>query len=392
MTLPRGIFAGIESPVVQGGARMIQIKLNFKSKAGVKAWLAAAFLVSFSGQGQVVRADLGSESTLPKSYLSESDYVQRAAENLRIQNHRASASIPAPLRPVTDFDNFKYLLMSGDFSFDSQEMKRILVQNLPPRMKVVLLVYPGEQDRVRQVFAKWISDPSRLILVAHSTARSGFWARDAFPFPVHLDPSLTLGLVASKYDRPFEAHESIASGVGGARNLTKYSHTFVGGNLLADESGRCFVVESRRLFGLRDGTLKQSYGCKEVYRLKHLSGIGDVDEVIKLLPRQRALTNRNEYVPLLKSLGYQVLALPGLSGFRTYANSVIIDDIVFLPQYNRPEDHVAAEVYKTAGYRVIFVPSEVLASEGKGSVHCATMTYPAIKEEVLLRMLNLERL
>ena len=367
-------------------------RFNVKYKLVGRAWLKAALLLFMFGQGQALRASALSGSVLPKNYLSESDYVKRAIENERIQNHRAEPSVPAPLRPVTDFESFKYLLMSGDFSFDSREMKRIIVQNLPRRMKVVLLVKPGEQDRVRQTFADWMGGPSRLVIVAHSTARSGFWARDAFPFPVLLDNSFEVGLIASKYDRPFKAHDSIANGVGGARNLRTYSYTFVGGNLLTDESGRCFVIESRRLFGLKDRTLKQSYGCKEVYRLTHLSGIGDVDEVIKLLPRQRVLTSRNEYVPLLQSLGYQVFKLPELSGFRTYANSVLIDDLVFLPQYNRPEDQVAAEVYKSAGYRVIFVPSEVLSSEGQGSVHCATMAYPDMKEEVLLKMLNLERL
>lgn len=368
---------------------MVQTTRNvFKALIGLKSFLAIPVLLWGL---QSASASTTSEKVLPKSILTESDYNEIVRKNERLQSDRTQDSFPEPLRPVTDYENFHYFLMSSQFAFDTREMKKRLVENLPARMKLVLLTIPGQEAEVRRTFSAWIP-PERIILVTHPLANNGFWARDSFPIPVHVDPTLSVGLVASKYDREFSAHEDIAGAIGAVKRLRRYRHTFVGGNLLSDEAGRCFVVESRRLYGLRDRTLRESYGCKEVHRLKHVTGIGDVDEVIKILPRQRVLINRDEYRALFEGLGYQVFNLPQLSNYRTYANSVIVDDVVFMPEYGRPEDKIAAEVYSQFGYRVVPVPSETISTQGLGSVHCATMAYPKMDEEVLLRKLNLRRL
>ncbi len=347
------------------------------------------FIFLFS---RVVFAQEVVSQSLPKSILSEQKYRELGQENEILQrsfrNQRISEQ--RPLRPATDFDEFHYFLMSAEFSFSSREMKKTIVENLPARMKLVLLTSPGNERRVIRDYRKWI-DPSRIIVATHRTAHNGFWSRDSFPYPVYLDSSLKLGLVASRYDREFSAHDEIAKAAKSSKQMRKWSHVFVGGNLLADENGRCFVVESVRLFSLRDETLINAYGCTAVHRLKHLSGIGDVDEVIKILPGKRVLTTREEYRSLLEGLGYQVFMLPQLSSYRTYANSILIDNIVIMPKFDREEDEQAQKVYESLGYRVFPVPSSEISMGGLGSVHCATMAYPKIDEEVLMRSLRLER-
>lgn len=328
----------------------------------------------------------------PKSILSEQDYLKSGQWNEQLQRRERGnrSSESRPLRPATDHDEFHYFLMSAEFSFDSKDMKQKIAQNLPSRMKLVLLTHPGKERSAIRDFSQWI-DRSRIIVATHRTAGNGFWSRDSFPFPVYLDSSLKTGLVAAKYDRDFSAHSEIAKSAGAGHLMRQKNFIFVGGNLLADEQGRCFVVDSRRLFRLQDETIRDAYGCSEVHRLKHLSGIGDVDEVIKLLPNMRAITTRNEYKSLLEGLGYQVFKLPELSRYRTYANSVLVDDMVFMPAFNISEDDVAAAVYEQLGYRVIRVQSTTISTSGLGSVHCATMAYPKIDSEILLRALGAKK-
>lgn len=292
-----------------------------------------------------------------------------------------------PYRPVTDTDNFYYLLMNGSFFYNSNEIKEKIAENLPAHMKLVLLVYPGEEKQVRDQFKKWI-DSDRIIIASHENSTQGFWARDAFPFPVYANTKLETRLVGAKYIREFRAHEVIANAVGAQKLLTKNDFFFVGGNMLADESGDCFIVEGPRSFSLTDEMLRSAYGCVDVHRFPHVSGIGDVDEVIKILPGKRVLTNQKSYVSRLRDLGYQVTMLPELSHLRTYANSLIVGQTVIMPSYGVDSDEDAKEVYERFGYRVVMADSNNISTVGMGSIHCITMAYPKIDLDVLMRHLN----
>jgi hypothetical protein len=306
--------------------------------------------------------------------------VQRVNETIRLEDER-------PLRPVPDFAPFKYLLMSGATEFNSTDIKKKIAQNLPPEVKLILLVMPGDEASTRSIFKRWISE-DRLIIATQQSANNGFWARDAYPYPVYMNTQLDVNLIAAKYDREFSAHKALVKAIGAESIMRQYKHVFVGGNLLSDQNGRCFVVESGRLYKLKDKTLIDSYGCQEVVRLEHTQGIGDVDEVIKILPNKRVLTNDASYVKKLESLGYQVTMLPKLSNYRTYANSIMFGNLVFMPKFNVPADLEAQQVYESFGYKVIAADSISMSTEGMGSIHCATMAYPEIDLSRLMRMLG----
>lgn len=341
--------------------------------------------------GKAFAADVSTTKNSQK--LATPEQIQKALEwNIHVQdvNEILRSDDDQPLRPATDFDSFKYLLMSGQLKvadFDSTDIKMKIAQNLPAGMKLILLVMPGDEASTREKFKKWIS-ADRLIIATHSTAYNGFWARDAYPYPVYMNNDLTVRLVASNYDREFSGHSVLVKSIDAENIMKKYKHVFVGGNLLADETGRCFVVESQRLYGLKDKTLMSAYGCQEVVRFKHKQGIGDVDEVIKVLPRKKVLTNEESYVEKLESLGYEVIRLPKLSKYRTYANSIILGDLVFMPSFSKETDEEAKKVYEGLGYRVIMADSRTLSMNGLGSIHCATMAYPEVNLKQLMRMLG----
>ena len=291
----------------------------------------------------------------------------------------------SPERPVAEYSQFKYLLMTGSTMFSSDDFKTKIAQNLPADMSLVILVQPGEEAATRRKFSPMLS-ADRLIIATHNTAPEGFWSRDSFPYPVYMDNEKNVRLVWARYFRNFQAGYELAKTV--KASVRKETYYFVGGNMMADDEGRCLVVQSDRLFGLTDTILQQAYGCKSVHRFEYLEGIGDVDEVIKVLPNRQALTTISSYVPKLQEMGYEVGLLPRLRNYRTYANSVILNGTVFMPSYGVATDEQAKKVYESFGYTVVMADSEMLSTRGLGSFHCTTMAYPEIDIASLLEKMG----
>lgn len=295
-------------------------------------------------------------------------------------------------RPVEDYADFGFVLMSAETSGiqEARDLRRIIAQNLPQGVFLVILTSEEYLEETRRTYSQWISQ-ERLILATHPTYRNGFWARDSFPVPVYVDDR-EVGLVAARYFRNFDGHSAISSSVGN-RNLFPKEFRFVGGNLLADHEGNCFVVASSRMFGLTGDEVAANYGCKTMEVLPYRAGIGDVDEVVKPLPGKRMITNESSYIPRLKELGYQITVLPDLAErYRTYVNSLVVNNFVFMPVYGVPEDQEATKVYEGLGFRVVPIPSNTLSDRLQGSIHCQTMAYPRMDVEQFLKLTGLKRL
>lgn len=294
-----------------------------------------------------------------------------------------------PWTPVFESADYKYVLMSTEASFSEAENLRYkIAQNLPAGVKLVLLVGNNQVESYKKIYSKYIS-LDRVIMAAASSISGGFWARDAFPYPV-TEANGKLALVAAQYYRPFSAGASLAQAL--ELNLTQNDFTFVGGNLLADQVGRCFSVNSRRLYDVTESDLLNAYGCKSVHFLKHLSGIGDVDEVLKPLPNKMMLTNNVAYKAELEALGYTVVMLPSIpNSYRTYVNALVVGKTMFMPTYGVSTDQQAKKVYEDLGYTVVGITSNTLSDQYNGSVHCQTMAYPAMSEDELMKLLQLQR-
>ncbi|MGE0632596.1 MAG: agmatine deiminase family protein [Pseudobdellovibrionaceae bacterium] len=315
--------------------------------------------------------------------------MQNAARANRVLLQSPLAKIAddnfAPLGPVEDHATFKYLLVNAYDSYG--DSKQIMAQNLPENMTMIVLATPADRERMKKQFSQWVPE-NRLIVVSHRDAQGGFWSRDSFPVPVYRDEDKNVGLIAARYYRPFDGQETIAKTVRAIFN--KSSLIFVGGNLLADEEGQCFTVNSYRLFDMTADAIKTLYGCKNVEVLPHLVGLGDIDEVIKPLSGKRMLTNVSRYIPRLKEMGYEVIELPEAGGMRTYINSTILGSTVFMPVYGTERDQVATKVYEDLGYKVVPINSVELSDYGSGSIHCITMAYPEMDLQALFSYLGVE--
>lgn len=310
-----------------------------------------------------------------------------AEQNLAVQKNKNFQSLQITalsrsldiLRPVEDVAKYKYLLLNYENLYGLD--KATFAQNLPQDMTLVVLSTQRSVQNVKQQFLKYLP-ADRLIVVGHPSAPMGFWARDAFPFPV-IQKDQTAGLVAHQYYRDFDGQNAISEAV--QFKMTPYDFVFVGGNLMATEFGDCFTIKGPRMFGTKLETIKNAYGCQSITALPHLSGIGDVDEVLKVLPNKNAITNQDEIAKIMTEKGYSVQMLPKLRGYRTYANSLILNGTVFMPSYNDPQtDFAAQKVYESYGYKVVPVDSRMVSDQGHGSIHCITMAYPNVDIESML--------
>ncbi len=317
--------------------------------------------------------------------------LSRALQINQLHEAKARTIKPTEGQPALETDRFQYLLINGDdLGINNlKELQQTFATHLPKDMKLIVVVESYEADNIKKKFLQW-TPSNRLIVASGENLGDTLWARDSYPYPVYKDQSKTVELVAHRYFRFYDANQLITQSVK-SENVLEVDFVAVGGNLMAAANGDCFIVQSSRAFGLSDTSYKAGFRCGSVIRLPYLAGIGDVDEVIKVLPNNVILTNQTQYVNTLEDLGYKVEMLPQskTGDKRTYANSVIINKTVFMPIYGDKEDDEAKAVYEKFGYKVIGIQSDYLSDNMYGSLHCLTMAYPPINQDRLLKSLGL---
>ncbi len=112
---------------------------------------------------------------------------------------------------------------------------------------------------------------------------------------------------------------------------------------------------------------------------------GHVDTFMKILPQKKALlasyqspelkVAMDKNKTILENLGYEIIEIQhsdreGHTNW-SYLNSLIIEEKVFVPQYDLDEDEKALQVYKNLGFTVIPVKAKSIMKEN-GSLHCIT--------------------
>jgi hypothetical protein len=327
-----------------------------------------------------------------KKGQSAEEFARALEINRQYFNRHAEPMAATAGQPVLETDHFRYLLMNGDDLYEDEivQMHKAFAQNLPADMILVVVTEKSNASQVQKDFQKWISK-DRFIVASGNNLGDLTWGRDSYPYPVYKDEQKTVELVAHQYFRSFRAQQIIANSVN-AQNVNNQKFVAVGGNLTATAGGDCFIVDSDRTFGAPDSQYLSAFRCKSVTRMPWVAGIGDVDEVIKVLPNNVMLTNQVSYKAKLESLGYKVVMLPEIEdSYRTYANSVILNDTVFMPIYGGAKDEQAKQVYESFGYKVIGIEANVLSDDMNGAVHCLTMTYPNMDLHALLQSLGLQQ-
>lgn len=282
------------------------------------------------------------------------------------------------LRPFAEYQDTGYVLLPALDGHDTKELKRTVVRHLPSN--VTLILYGPTASEVDQLailsdYGRFISE-DRIVYFPLSKSNEGFWARDGFPMP-SLDEQGQLVLTDAKYWHNFEP-DALVGGLFGAKVL-RHNYQFEGGNLMANHLGDCFVVNTKETKKIPDTVFGSHYGCRTLGRLLPRGGIGHIDERARFVNASTVLTDTSEYEAMFVSHNFKTVMLPRPMGLHeTYVNSLIVNGTAFVPQFGRPNDEVALEVYRSLGFTVVGLDSKHLTKKARGLIHCLTMNYPRV--------------
>lgn len=296
------------------------------------------------------------------------------------------ATVPAPLRPISEVEEAGYLFFSSDTPFNSAEAKRIMARNLPPDVTLVIFVEPGEDKAAIMKEYSGLIDSSRLKVVEIRGTSRGFWARDGLPIPVWSQEK-TMELVDARYYHGFEPDDVM--GTWFHSPVRKHTYYYEGGNFMVNDEGVCVMVDNDRAESIPDSIFTNTYGCKKLIRLPFEKGIGHVDESVRFITSKIILTDSPTYAARFRQEGLDVRMLPRPQReYETYVNALLVNGTAFVPVYNQRNQQEALDVYKAAGVKVVPIETSSLSNNGLGSIHCITMTYPKIPFKQLLDMIG----
>lgn len=339
-------------------------------------------------------------SPLPKSpslevlkEISQHNQSQAQIERLSPQFIERAGDV----RPFAEYEQTGYVFFNDDDYYGyAREIKRTIAVNLPS--DVTLVVYSTSTsknylDRIRKEYLQFIDDSRLVVLQVPTSGSNDFWTRDNLPLPVFTNGQPTF--VDARYYYNFEPDQFLAELFSTIR--TSHNYFFEGGNFITNSRGECIVVNRRKAYpggvsdtgAIPDSIFYNQYGCTQLTRLKHLKGIGHADEVVKFMTDDIVVTDTPEYVEILEDLGYDVHLLPEPDRrFETYANSLQVNDVLFVPVFGESHDKKAVEVYENLnlGLQIVTIPTRNLATRGQGGIHCITMNYPPMPMGEILRL------
>jgi len=281
-------------------------------------------------------------------------------------------------RPFADYEHASTVVMAAMDAHGADALKRAIAAHLPDGVTLVLYgkdAAAKTRDRVLADYARFLP-PARIRYVTFGKGRTVFWARDSLPVPL-VDADGRLSFADTKYWGGFEPDAGVAALF--AAPATTYPFRLEGGNLLANHLGDCIVVESRDSNRATDETLGRAFGCRGIVRLPRRGGIGHIDERAQFVNARTIVTDTPEYADALSTRGYTVVRVPRpRDRWQTYVNSLIVNGVVFVPQFNLPTDAEALRTYRDLGFEAIGLDARSLARKGHGLIHCLSRTYPAV--------------
>lgn len=243
------------------------------------------------------------------------------------------------------------------------------------------------------------------------------WVRDFGPQSIYLSGTNELAFVDWVYNRPRPQDDLIPVVMSNYLDIPIYQMTqspnrlvATGGNFMADGfdqgfSSKLILNENSSLTEGQVDNIAYSYmGITPYVKMNTLpyDGIHHIDMHIKLLDEETLLVgeyptgiadgpqieaNLNYVLENFETpygRPYKVVRIPmpsdeygrypsNGSDYLTYTNSVILNELVLVPIYNRPQDDEALEIYREAmpGYRVVGIDMRNVIP-ASGAIHCIT--------------------
>ncbi len=307
---------------------------------------------------------------------------QLKQENALVQQGGMAVPFAAEnVMPFAEHDEAGYLVFSGDYDFNSFNVKLAMVKNLPADVQVIIYSDQGPAgiERIRSQFSPHI-DAKRLHVVYIPYSSWGFWSRDGLPIPLWVtqnDGSKNLRVVDAKYYHEFEEDAKFAAMFGA--DMIRHELMYEGGNYMPNSLGACLTIDNELTESYPDDFFTGYYGCKKLFRMPWTKGIGHVDETARFISDDTIITDEPQYVSTFEQAGYRVVQLPRPNReLETYVNILMINKTVYLPIFGQAKDQEVIDIFTAEGFKVVPVNTVTLANEGAGSIHCITMTYPKL--------------
>ncbi len=262
------------------------------------------------------------------------------------------------------------------------------------------------------------------------------WVRDYGPQSIYLAGTNQLAFVDWVYNRPRPADDIIPGVMATHMNVPLFQMTqnpnrlvATGGNFMTDGfnkgySSNLILTENNSLTEAQINAIKKNYmGIDPYVKMTVLpyDGIHHIDMHMKLLDEETLLvgqypagvadgpqieTNLNYILNNFQTpygRPYKVVRIPmppnqsgnypPSSSYLTYTNAVILNGLVLVPIYGRPQDAEALQIYRDAmpGYQVVGINMLNVIS-ASGAIHCITreiaandpifISHPPYRDEV----------
>lgn len=305
--------------------------------------------------------------------------------------------------------------------------------------KVWVVVPKGSQEtlsssRFTDLRAALGKDIDRVELIPQKSSGSlTVWARDWSPLGALSADRGELRLLDLNYYPYRPTDDGTSQAIANFKGIERVSVPVYneGGNFMTNERGECLMttrvldansrVEQEGDIVLDEAGVRKYYkdyaGCKSLHIFPRMptERTGHIDMWAKFLDDDTVIVNQiseealdglagseRDFAVMIRDyleerakdvaqLGYDVVRMPmpapKRGWFRSFTNSLLINGTAIVPQYSRRYSDAALipafesearRIYEKLGYKVVFIPSDELISEG-GAVHCVTMQVPAAR-------------
>lgn len=337
------------------------------------------------------------EKVLP-NWSDPSEVVQRET---RETNFRATQPVPKDFRVPAEYEEMEYVVLGLQ---GYPRMLDSIAKNSLDFGNVEALISGGTFLASEQVAKQSESLTCRL---------NSVWMRDYGPVGITRDGQV--GIVDTIY-RHWQTRvhdDKFPECLGSEKNIQVYKMDLIldGGNFMVDSRGNLFMTERTYLWNPNktraevDTLLKNTFNVKTVVTFPYagfpnrpLDGTGHIDMIIKLLADDKVIIAEatdqrfkkvldeaveyftNNLSP--KGTPYKIYRVPGVAFGRTwytYANSLIVNNAVLVPQFSnlQQENKEAIAAYKRAlpNHKIIGINSDRSIRAG-GSIHCVSQLIP----------------
>ncbi len=306
-----------------------------------------------------------------------------------------------PVNPWTppEFFPSKAVLIEWDFNYNIWSLYSELIYECQSATDVVLIVNNQNEENTMRNLLENDNVPIENIFFVHVPCER-MWVRDHGPISVMTDNGVAFidldDLANSGLD------EDLPTNLANAWGLDSYQlpYTFCGGNFMVNSYNTLFTTD--RIYTNNpeypqhsiDQDFETYMGITEIitFSAQHDDYWGHIDMQIKLLndttfvissvdpgsgPNYDTLENNYQKLKSLETpygTPYRVEKILKADNWKTYANSLILNNKLILPIYNDPRDDLAIQTYQELlpEHEIVGINANSIIHWG-GAIHCITM-------------------